>query len=175
MPDAVQIAGKVNVYTQLINTVGNLFKLGETMDMTDVEERAFWHNVPGDRHGGPQGPPIEVQWLGAICVVRMELSRWDAAEIDKLRRREVNATLGTILLAEVGTLMLATKGFRLCLNSATRPLNFPCAILRDAIPYGMGSKFTSVGLQFECHRCQDGTARDGILHNTDVTEYTGGS
>lgn len=172
MADAVNYCGKVDVKIQLTNSVGNLIKLGETMDMTDVEERAFWHNIPGDRHGGPQGPPIEVQWLGSIAVVRMELSRWDTANMDLLRKRKVNATLGTMLLSEVGSLMLATRAFRLCLASTTRPLNFPCVILRDAIPYGMGTKFTSVGLQFECHRCQDGSARDGVLYDSTVTEYT---
>ncbi len=30
---------------------GGLSKLGECMDMIDIEERAFWRNVPGDRYG----------------------------------------------------------------------------------------------------------------------------
>ena len=172
MADQVNYSGKVDVKIQLANTAGQLVKLGESMDMVDVEERAFFHNIPGDRHGGPQGPPIEIQWLGAICVVRMELSRWDTAVLDNLRKRKVQTTAGTIPLTDVGTLMLATKAFRLLLHSTTRPLNFPCVLLRDAVSYGMGSKFTGVGLQFECHRCQDGTARDGILFDSTVTEYT---
>lgn len=174
MADAINLTGKVDVKLQF-TAAGTLSKLGETMDMTDIEERAFFHNVPGDRHGGPQGPPIEVQWLGSMCVVRMDLSRWDTVVFDELRKRKIHTgTLGTVALTDVGKLMLTANMFRLCLVSTTRPLNFPCVLLRDAIPFGMGTKFTSIGLQFECHRMPETVASwaaEGVLYDTNVTEY----
>ncbi len=172
MTDAINVTGRVEVKIQLAVGAGQLVKLGECLDMADVEDRAYWNPIAGDRHGGPQGPPIDIQYLGSIYVVRMELSRWDTTVWDALKKRKVQATAGTILLAEVGTLMLGSNAFRLLLHSTTRPLNFPAAVLRDSVQFGMGTKFTSLGLTFECHRCQDGTARDGILYNADYAEYT---
>jgi hypothetical protein len=183
MADGIQIAGRVEVFTQIVNTTGNLIKLGECMDMADIEDRAFFNNISGDRHGGPQGPPIDMQYLGSIYVVRLELSRFDTAEMDKLIKRQVLATAGTIPIGTngPGTLMLAANTFRLCLKSPTRPINFPCVLLRDSIQYSMGTKFTSMAMQFECHRCPDGTYRKtaalgsldngGVLYNSVVAEY----
>jgi hypothetical protein len=176
MVDTINVTGKVTLKLQFVNGGSNeLLTLGEAQDMHDIEERSFWHNVPGDRHGGPQGPPIEVQYLGSIAVVRVELSRWDTVVMDELRKRKVyGTTLGTIVATDVGNAMLATRAFRLLLSTLTRPLNFPCVILRDAIPYGMGSKFTSVGLQFECHRMPAtiaSWAAEGVLYDATTAEY----
>jgi hypothetical protein len=176
MADGIQIAGRVEVYIQLAVGSGQLVKLGECMDMADVEDRAFFNNISGDRHGGPQGPPIDVQYLGSIYVVRTELSRWDTVVFDALRKRKAVATAGTILQTEIGTLMLASNSFRLLLKSPARPLNFPCVILRDSIQGPMGTKFSSLALQFECHRCPDGLMRGGadhtgVLYNAVTTEY----
>ncbi len=176
MADGIQLTGRVEVMIQLAVGAGQLVKLGECLDMADVEDRAFYNNISGDRYGGPQGPPIDCQYLGSIYVVRCELSRWDPAVFDALKLRKANATAGKILLSEVGTLMLASNTFRLLLKSATRPLNFPTAILRDSLQFSMGTKFTSLSLQFECHRCPDGLTRggadySGILYNAVTTEY----
>ncbi len=172
MADGINVTGKVDVYIQLTNTAGNLKKLGECLDMADVEDRAYWNPVPGDRYGGPQGPPIDIQYLGSICVVRMELSRWDTAVWDLLKKRQVVTTAGTIALTDVGKVMLANYGFRLLLSTTTRPLNFPAVILRDSAQFAMGTKFTSLALSFECHRCQTPVGREGILYDSTITEYT---
>lgn len=174
MTEAINVTGKVDLMVQFVSGENYLLKLGEAMDMHDIEERSFFHNVPGDRHGGPQGPPIEVQYLGSIVVIRAELSRWDPDVFDELRKRKANATAGAVLLSEVGAPMLGGNYFRVLLSSVARPLNFPCVLLRDAIPYGMGSKFSSLGVQFECHRMPAtvaGWAAEGTLYNTDIAEY----
>ncbi len=185
MAEGINLTGRVEVYTQIVNTTGNFLKLGECLDMADIEDRAFFNNISGDRYGGPQGPPIEVQYLGSIYVVRLELSRWDPDEMAKLIKRQVLTTAGVIpvegVTAKPGSLMLASNTFRLCLKSATRPMNFPTVLLRDSVQFSMGTKFTSLALQFECHRTPDGvyrkTAADGnldhtgVLYNACVTEY----
>lgn len=172
MADQVNKAGRVEIKVQQSVGAGNLKKLGESIDMTDVEDRSFWHNVPGDRRGGPQGPPIEVQYLGSIYIVRMELSRWDPTVYDELITRNALTALGAPALTDCGKLMLEDNAIRLLLHSTTRPMNFPCAILRDSVQFGMGTKYTGVALQFECHVCIDGTARDGTLYDSDTAEYT---
>ena len=172
MADQVNVTGRVIVKVQFTAGQGNLLTLGEQMDMTDVERRAFWHNVPGDRHGGPQGPPIEVQYLGEIAIIRIELSRWDPDVWDTLQKRKAIATKGKTLLTEVGTLMLASTPIRLLLHSTTRPENYPCCILREAIQYGMGTKFSTAVAQFEAHRMPaTGWAAEGVLQDAVTTEY----
>jgi hypothetical protein len=172
MAEGINITGRVDVQLQFA-IPGSLVDLGESLDMVDIEDRAFFNNVPGDRYGGPQGPPIDAQWLGMQYIIRIELSRWDPVQWDILKKRQVNATAGTLVLTEVGTLMFGgDNAFRLLLLSTTRPVNFPACILRDSATLNMGTKFTTLGLQLEAHVCQDGTARDGVLYNSDTGNYS---
>jgi hypothetical protein len=171
MAEAINYTGKVDVKIQLAAGVGELKKFGESMDMVDVEDIAFFHDVPGDRYGGPQGPPIDTIWLGMMCRIRLELSRWDPDVWDALKKRQVSTTAGTLALADVGTLMLASNGFRLLLDSPTRPLNFPGCLLRDSVNFNMGTKFTTLSLQIEAHVCQLAWAAN-VLYDEDDVEYT---
>jgi len=165
MAQGIQVSGLVTVKVVVPN--GSIATLGEQTDMTEVREQAFFHNVPGDRNGGPQGPPIEIQWLGAICVIRCDLSSWDSVVVDSLRKRAANATLGTTIQTEVGKLMLKDNGIRLILDCANRPLNFPCCIVREPIQYGKGTKFSTMAIEFEAHKKPDGT-KAGVLFDTDI-------
>jgi len=165
MAQAVQVSGLVTV--KITVPGGSIQTLGEQSDMTEIREQAFFHNVPGDRNGGPQGPPIEVQWLGSIAIIRCDLSSWDATVVDSLRKRAVNATLGTTIQTEVGKLMLDSNGIRLTLDCATRPLNFPCCIVREPIQYGKGTKFSTMAVEFEAHKKPSG-AKAGVLFDTDT-------
>lgn len=139
-------------------------KLGETQDMTNVQEQPFFHNVPGDRHGGPQGPPIEVQWLGSIVNISFDLSMFVPSVLDKVRKRAVNATIGQISLAEVGSLMLLSRSIELELLTPNRGLLFPCAIAFQPIEYGVGTKYQSVRMGFQCHRAPEGHTQQGVLY-----------
>lgn len=184
MPDQVNVTGKVDIRLQfrlvsgLSHPVG-LQKLGEQMDMSEPEHQVFLHNVPGDRNGGPEGPPIEIQWLGEIAKIRCDMSRWDPVVWDFVRKMGVKAAMGTITDAMVGQLILAQRAVRLLLVSATRPINFPCCIVRNPYTYGMGTKFSRASVEFEAHRVPalddaNPTAIDGILHDATVTAYASG-
>jgi hypothetical protein len=184
MADAVQVSGKVAINLQFRVVAGlshpvGLQKLGEQMDMTEPEHQVFLHNVPGDRNGGPEGPPIEIQWLGEIVKVKCDMSRWDPTVWDFARKMGVKAAMGTILDADVGKLILAGRAVRLILISATRPINFPCAIIRNPYTYGMGTKFSRASIEFECHRTPkddaSSAAIDDILHDATITAYASGA
>ena len=170
MADQINVTGLVTVQCEWAANQG-IQTLGESMDMVQIDHQAFSHNVPGDRHGGPQGPPIEKQYLGEIVRIQLELSRWDPAVWDILRKRQANATLGKVALTEVGKLMLESNRFRLILNSTTRPLNFPCCVVLDTFQYAMGSKFTAVSALIEAHRVPSG-GMAGVLYNSDTGAYT---
>ena len=171
MPKQVNVTGLTNIRIQLAIGAGQLVDLGESQDMVDIDERVFLHNVPGDAHGGPQGPPIDVQMLGMTVGVTCELSRWDPNQVDALRQRRVLGSLGSILATDVGDLLLSTGSFRVLLDTPTRALNFPTCILREPIRFSMGTKYTAVFFSFEAHRTQSGQ-RQNVLYNSDVAEYT---
>jgi hypothetical protein len=157
MADQINVSGKVSITLQFRNIAGlslpaGLQKLGEQMDMTEPEHQVFLHNVPGDRNGGPEGPPIEVQYLGEIARIRCDMSRWDPTVWDFLRKLGVKASQGTITDAHVGQLILTNRAVRVILISSARPINFPCCIVRNPYVYGMGTKFSRASVEFEAHR-----------------------
>jgi len=134
-------------------SAGTIVDVGQAENMTEVREIPFWHNVPGDAHGGPEGPPIEIQFLGAIAKIRITMSKWDTTHVATIRKFAV-ATQGTILAAEVGTLMLANKTFRIILSAVSLPLplNFPCVFPRDPVEYAVGTKYSAMMIEFEAHK-----------------------
>jgi hypothetical protein len=170
----INLTGVVTVKYQLTAGIGNLKEIGQAEDQPTFDVRAFFHNVPGDANGGPQGPPIDVQFLGEIAIVRLAMSKWDPTNFDEIKKRNAVATAGIILGTEVGTLMLDAKPIRILLSSTTRPINFPNCLMREAYSINMGTKYSTAIMQFEAHRVpgSNGLANEGILYDADDAEYT---
>jgi len=163
MAVTVQVAGKCLVKIAVASPFSVLLDLGYTRNGVDADEEAFFLDVPGDEYGGDSGPPIEIQWLGAIARIRLELTKFDRTVFDNLRKRVQGSTLGQP--ATSGTLMIAdTKYCRLCLVSANDPRNFPIAIPRNVIGMNLGTRFQTAVCEFECH-----TNASGVLWNTTVS------
>src|SRR5262245_42804925 len=170
MADYIQVPGKVDIKVASPPNAP-LNKLGEAVDNIQVQERDFWYDVPGDRHGGREGPPIEQQWLGTVVIITMDLSRWDPTVADLVRNKAVRATAGTVALSEVGTLVLRDKSFRLVLDpikDVAFRRNFVCAIASEPITYGEGTKWSQLSIQWTCHRAPDGHPYAGVVFNADV-------
>lgn len=165
---AVQKTGLVSHYTKAPGQQA-LTLTGYAMDQTRIREQPFWLDVPGDENGGPQGPPIDVQWLGETVQIQIEMSKWDATQV-ALLRKYVTATQGTILNYEVGTLMFANKSIELLCYApqAPLPLYFPCCLLREPVEYGAGTKFASVQLFFTAYK----HPTSGVLYSQDTTGIT---
>lgn len=163
----VQKTGLVTLKIEFVN--GQFTDVGQAMDMTDIREIPYLHNVPGDKNGGNQGPPIEVQYLGGTARIRMEMSRWDTTALNLLRAWSKNIQ-GNVQQSDVGTLMLQAHGHRVILDAidAPLPLSFPCCIVRDPISYGVGTKFSAMLVEFEAHR----HPVTGILYDSNVTAGT---
>lgn len=140
-------------------SAGALEDLGYTRNQVEVEEETFYYNVPGDQNGGDDGPPIEIQFLGQIHRVRLDLSKYDAAVVEKLRSGVRGTTGGTI--GTVGTLMAASSsGFRVLISPTSRPRNYLFGIPRIPIFEGKGTKWSPFSITFECH------AVSGTMFNT---------
>lgn len=164
-----QVAGACAVYIALpsVNS-GNPQLLGYTRNGAQIREETFHLNVPGDQNGGDEGPPIEVQQLGMVAHIVIELTKWDKTIADHIRKQADGATLGTPVAA--GSLMFsASLGWRVTLvplsgTGIGQPLNFPRCITRQPRELNLGSKFSTMFVEFEAH--EDGS---GVLWNNSTT------
>ena len=117
---------------------GSLEELGYSENGVEITEQVFTGDVYGDQNGGDQGPPIEVQYFGEIHTIRLTLTSWDEAVMDKIRKTTAAATLGVNLTP--GTLLLESHGFRLLLNSPSVPRNYLRVLFREPKEINKGTK-----------------------------------
>lgn len=152
-----------------------LQSLGYTREGAETENETFWIDVPGDENGGDQGPPIEIQWLGEIARVRLELTKWDPAVYALVEGDVPAGAPGVPLTILPGTLLFAnTKFFRLLINCGAggtaladqpfEPRNFPCAVPRRPRQLNKGTKYSTAVCEFECYK----HPTTGILFNTAI-------
>lgn len=190
MSSYIQVAGKSNLYLGFPgNNYASLIQIGEQMDETSLTVNKFTHDVPGDSHGGPQGPPIEKQQLGMTVSGRFQLSKWSQIAKRLIEKHAVNATEGKITDSEIGSLMLRDRSFRIVIAPSKPNLipfgeedagkdwffrNFPCCVVSDPVEYGQGTKFSVLSFSFEAHRVPVGhpyaianTTNAGIVYNRD--------
>lgn len=138
--------------------------VGYTRNGADVSEEGFWIDVPGDENGGDSGDPIDIQYLGEMARVRIELTKFDQAVLSKVMKRlkDVAKVEGTV--ATPGTFVfLNSLAFRLVIDSPTNPKNFLRAVPRAPTQRNMGTRFTTKVLEFDCYK-----DANGVLHNSVV-------
>lgn len=162
----VNVAGKTQIQVDT-GDAHAMERLGWTRGGVETVKEAFWIDVPGDEHGGDEGPPVDVQYIGEIARVRMELTKYDPDVLAKIMRRlwDESATAGTPKTP--GTLVFGnTRAFRLLLYSITSGMrrNFPRAFPRMPVELNRGTKFSTLVMEWECHK--NGS---GVLYNTSVS------
>jgi|GEM_PF-1137831 len=150
----VHVAGPTEVYVD--TGAGSSYEaLGYSRNGIDLRFEPFWQDVPGDEHGGDQGPPIEVLYLLEKATVRMELTKWDRAIERKVTPRLLAGVEGQP--GTVATKMFAqSKTYKLVLQSTGRPWMFERAILRGAVEISHGARYSSLVLEWECYMDADG-------------------
>ena len=160
MAIAIKVAGACQIKIDAGQGAG-LEELGYAANGVDIEGDPRWLDVPGDQRGGDDGTPIGWVWLSELYTVRMELTKFDAAVLAKVRARIPTATAGTPPAA--GTVVdpsTTTKFFRLLLNAANDIWNFPLAIPKGLQGVNLSTKFERVMLEWECHMNSS-----GLLYN----------
>lgn len=162
MAATVNVAGAVLIKTGT-GSADALESLGYTINGARITENAFMSDVPGDEKGGNEGPPIDIQYFGQTDIIRLEMSKYDAAVYAKLVPILKGGTAGSAGTA--GTLLFSgTTYFRLLLTGANFTRNYLRAVLRNPKDINCGTKFSTLMLEFECHA--DGS---GVLWNTTTT------
>lgn len=126
---------------------GSLETLGYSINGVEITEQIFTEEVKGDENGGDAGPPIDVQYLGEMHVIRITMTKYDEAVLNKIRAGIAGGTAGTISTS--GTLyMQGTVAFRLLIHSVNRPRNYINVIFQEPKEINKGtihSKATIIG------------------------------
>ena len=143
-------------------------ELGYTRNGADLTDEAFFVDVPGDENGGDEGPPVDIQYLGGIARLRLELTKFDPAVADKIIARIKGATIGQVSdgTNPPGTLLFnGTRTFVVkIVNPGADPphtggagtITFNRAILRNPAEINKGTKFSTLILEIEGHKDDSG-------------------
>lgn len=142
MAETINVAGLAAIKVDT-GSVNALELLGYTRNGAEASFQAFMHDVHTDLDGGDDGPPSDMQELGQIATIRLELTKYDAAVLAKVECRQYGGTAGTV--ATPGALMFGgSKSYRLLIHSPTAPLNFPRVVFREPIEINKGTKFSTL-------------------------------
>jgi len=144
---AVQVnsEGLASIYVLANTTTGWEF-LGYTQEGARLTDQAFWIDVHGDQYGGTEGPPIEIQFLGKITAVRLELTKYDSAVLEEIKIRLQDATG---VSGNVGNLMFAGSNcIPLRIVYANGGIdNCPYTVFREPIEVNKGTKYSTAMLE----------------------------
>lgn len=131
-------------------TVGTYVSLGINRDGIPITIDVKSIDVPSDDYGGEAGTPADVQILGGIAVIDLELTKFELATIEKYLGGTLLTTAGTF--EELGTfLRQQNKGLALKLTSqyAVREFLFG-AFFGGGQPAGVnqGTRYASYRLSY---------------------------
>lgn len=117
--------------------------VGYTVNGVDIDEQGYYIDVHGDEHGGDAGPPIDVQWVGQVHILRMVLSKFDKAIVDKIRPGLRGKVAGEVLAADIGSLILAGGfSYRVVLDAVATAYerDYLQCVFREPIVANYGTK-----------------------------------
>ena len=130
-------------------TVGSFTDLGINRDAIPINIEVKFLDVPADDYGGEAGTPADVQILGGIATIDLELTKFELATIEKYLLGHLVTTAGTF--EELGTfLRQQSKGFALKLTStrAVRQFDFGAFIGGQPSGVSQGVRYSSYRLSY---------------------------
>jgi len=153
---AVHIAGPALI-TIDDGTGPGMQNLGYTINGADISEEPFHVDVPGDQNAGERGPPIEIQFVGEVDHVRIEMTNYDEANLNLVRANIPTGTAGTVAAGNIGLALFASgKTFKLRIASASEPRTYNRCIPRGAREINKGTVYSRAVVEFECHKDANG-------------------
>jgi len=164
MATQIHVAGPVTIKIAS-PAAGTIDTLGLSQNGVDITEQKFTVPVHGDAYGGEQGPPIDIQHLGMIHIVRFTLTVYDSAILAKIRAVYAAATAGE--LGTMGQLAFQdTSAFRLLLDStnASFERNYTRVVFREPQEINMGTIHSKAMCVAECH-----ANASGVIYNSTMS------
>lgn len=161
MSETVHVAGACAVKVDVLGS--GLAVLGYTVNGVNIDEREHVENVPGDEHGGDNGPPIDQVLLPPLHLIHLEMSKWDDAVLAQVARR-IKATTSTAGVSTWPVLMRGSDAYmRLLLLGPNFVRNYTLARPTGDISInGIGLRSSRARLTFEAHV----TTATGVMFNT---------
>jgi hypothetical protein len=153
-------------------TLGTLLHLGSSVDTTEFRNAPYYNEIYGDQHGGQQGPPIEMQYLGHVVHFTVELVTWDETALELIRERVVqNPTRGLDSAAIIGAMMFKRNAIRVVANTADQDdvRNFYTCIAREPMSIGYGTKFAAWRIPFTAYRTPCYSLAGGVIEDDNNT------
>jgi hypothetical protein len=162
MAATIQVAGLASV--KVDSGVANAIELiGYTENGVEIQENQFTYDVHGDENGGDQGPPIDVQNLGQVDIIRMTFTKWDDAIMAKIRPAAKGGTAGTV--PTPGALAIQGSGtFRLLIDAPNFDRNYTTVIFREAKEMNVGTKHSKAVIVAHGYK-----NASGVVWNTTMT------
>lgn len=142
---------------------GSLDTLGYTMNGAEITERVYPYNVYTDENGGDAGPPVDIQYMGEVHQIRLLLTKYDNAILNKIRAGLAGGTAGTPGTA--GTLYFqGTSAWRLLIHSVSDPRNYTRVVFTEPKEVNKGTKHSQALVIATAYK--DGS---GVLYNATTT------
>lgn len=149
MAETIQVDGVATI-TVGTGTAGALETLGKSIDGVQITEFNATYDVYGDEGGGPEGVPIDCQDMGEWHVIRMLLTKYDEAVINKLRAIFRGGTAGAAR-TKGGLFGAGSGAFRVVLHSVLRPRNYPTCIFKEPREVNKGTKHSQAQVIFTAY------------------------
>jgi len=123
--------------------------LGFSRDGGTIRIEPRWGDVNSDDWGGAGGAPADRQLLGATATVTVDLTKYEASEVEKLTAFVNAGATGT--LPPLGTLIRQDARFaELALNGTKKTYTFATAFPAEPQEVNAGTRFSTFVLGFEC-------------------------
>lgn len=174
----IEIPGYCSVMVQQESgDLATLVELGITRNGVTVSYENFYYDVPGDEFGGDDGPPIDVQWLGAIARIRCEFTKYNRTYMDAVLGIMQGSTFGGMTVqSQLSTskypgelVFTRTNQTRVLLNNSIGDRrNFPKCFIRAPHEQNYATKYASPIVEFEAHVYDFGGGTLS-LHNTSTS------
>lgn len=133
-------------------TSGAWEDLGRCQDGVSIREMLYSEEVHGDDRGGPQGPPVDINYLGEAHNVRLQLYRYDPAVLSKVAGRVKTTAKSEGAVMPPGHLLVDTAdAFQLVIDGSGFTRKYERAIPTGAIEIGrVGPHHAVWALEFLC-------------------------
>lgn len=126
------------------------YQLGYTRDGVRIRIEPKWNEIKSDDYGGEGGAPADQQLLGAEAIITCDLTKYDAALVEKLTAYAVlmaGATAGTI--GALGTLVRQDSKTGTLLIDGDKNYTFATAFCFDSHELNAGTKYQTWNLGFK--------------------------
>jgi hypothetical protein len=136
--------------------------LGFSQDGADIRYEARWGDIFSDDFGGSGGAPADTQLLGMTGSVSLSMTKYDAAEVEKLNSFIRGG--GEQTLPALGSFIRQEGLFgALVLTGTKKRYEFSTAFPREPQSLNAGTKFSTYILQFEFWIVSAGTPTFGAI------------